>query len=94
MRSCQRAGPGVEDNGPGRAGPLRPVQVSTPDPVGELTMLPKPPNRLIVGFEKKLRSEGCFCDSGGECLHDPGGDRRPCRKRYEGSLLRRHGSHF
>ena len=28
MRSYQRAGSGVEDNGPGRAGPLRPVQVS------------------------------------------------------------------
>ena len=27
-----------------------------------LTMLPKPPNR---GFEKKLRSGGCFYDSGG-----------------------------
>ena len=36
-------------------------------------------NPLIVGFEKTLRSWEFFYDSGGECLHDPGGDRRPCQ---------------
>ena len=38
------------------------------------------PNPLIVGFEKKLRSGGCFYDSGGVPPW-PRGDRRPCEER-------------
>ena len=33
-------------------------------PLGSLRCSPTP---IIVGFEKKLRSGGCFCDSGGGC---------------------------
>ena len=43
---------------------------SAPDPAGELTMLPKTPNR---GFEKKLCSGGCFYDSGGSASMTQGG---------------------
>ena len=46
-------------------------------PLGSLRCSPNP---LIVGFEKKLCSGGCFYDSGGECLHDPGGIDAPANR--------------